>query len=223
MEPAKKGDRQKLSEWTIKYLSELHKHTEHKNWEKLEKLLSMANNMGVPSTQLQKSWTALARYQKQQHQLASALVSFASARFYNVDNAILLYEILDCLNKYINETGTQLSREDLAHLEHGLYRLYTFQKTRPKTPDVDLQLAKELLTRIRHAKSDAPSKLKTPATTNVFRIFSALYPNMSQEEVKVEFARIVAPLVRKKLSEGNTDKPPGKKRSKKGKQKKKDK
>jgi hypothetical protein len=206
-----KMDLKKLNSYALK------EHLKTKNWEKIEEMLPAAEVAGVSAGQLKKTWFALGQHQKEDDKLVSALVSFSSARKHDLDNSSILTEILDCLSGFIDRFEDKFSREDLLHLEYGLDRLYSFQKTRPNKEDENLRRAKELLTRIRYKKEDAPSKRETPATPYVFRVYAALHPDMTFEEVKVEFARVVAPLIRKKLSanEKQSSKPKEKKSEKK--------
>jgi hypothetical protein len=50
-----------------------------------------------------------------------------------------------------------------------------------------------------------PSKRKTPATHRVLTIFAVFNPGMTEAEVQVEFAKVIAPLFRKKLAELNRE------------------
>ncbi len=207
-------DRTTKQEWKQKYALALSQNLEKGNWEKVQELLPAAENIGVSSRQLQKTWTNFGIHQKNQNNLVSAVVSFASARRHALDNNQILAELLLCLGGFIERFESKFSREDLVHLEYGLDRVYSFQKTRPKTSDANLQRAKELLAYIRAQKQVAPSKQETPATHHVLRIFAALHPDMTFDEVKVEFARVVAPLIRRKLAESK--KPTAKKPSSTG-------
>lgn len=209
-------DLKKLNSYALK------EHLNKKNWEKIEELLPAAEVAGVSAGQLKKTWFALGQHQKEDDKVVSALVSFSSARKHDLDNSSILTEILDCLSGFIDRFEDKFSREDLLHLEYGLDRLYSFQKTRTTKEDENLRRAKELLTRIRYKKEEAPSKRETPATPYVFRVYAALHPDMTFEEVKVEFARVVAPLIRKKLVEtdnkiGSPKSIPQKKKRKKSK------
>lgn len=156
-----------------------------------------------------------------QDNLVAVIVSLASARKHAIDdNKIFPAQLLDSLIVFIDKNEKKLSIEDYVRLEYGLERVYSFQKTRPKSDDININKAKNLLTRIRYKKEEAPSKKKSSITPEVTRIYSALYPDMTHEEVKVEFARIAAPFIRTKMAElkekkNVTDKKVEKKRKKK--------
>jgi hypothetical protein len=183
------------------------------NWERLEAELPAAENIGVANKQLQKAWIELGVHQKRQDKLVSALVSFASARIHDLDNNRILAEILECLEGFISAFESKFSREDLVRLEYGLNRVYLFHKSRSETSEENLRKAKELLKRIKAKKEFAPLRRETPATQHVLRIYGALYPGMTEAEVQVEFAKVVAPIFRKKLAEvkQNPSAPGGKK------------
>jgi hypothetical protein len=78
-----------------------------------------------------------------------ALVSFASARVHDLDNARILAEILECLEGFISDFKLKFSREDLVHLEYSLNRVSAFHKPKPVTSEENLRKAKELLKRIK--------------------------------------------------------------------------
>ncbi len=208
-------DLKKLNTFALKEL------LKKKNWEKIEELLPAAEQFGVSGRLLQKTWTELGQHQKKDDKLVSAIESFSSARKHDLGNSSILSEIFDCLSGFIDRFENKFSREDLLHLEYGLDRLYSFQKTKIKKEDENLRRAKELLTRIRYKKEEAPSKRETPATPYVFRVYAAIHHDMTFEEVKVEFARVVAPLIRKQLAEKEKELPKSKKKKKNKKKNKK--
>jgi hypothetical protein len=187
-------------EFKKKYSNAANQVSRDTDWDEIAKFLKVAEDNKIPDNQLKKAWTDLARDQIEKNDLTSALISLSSARRHALDDQQLLAEILKCLAGVYAVFQAKFSREDLLHLESALNRLYSFHKTRENTTEENLERAKELLTSIEHSKQLAPSLAKTPATQDVLRIYSALYPNMTQEEVAAEFARIVAPLIREELS-----------------------
>ena len=203
MKPTAKNNAESKREVKKIYTIAVQEYLKKGDWEKLEAELPAAENIGVARKQLQKAWIQLGEHQKVQEKLVSALVSFASARVHDLDNARILAEILECLERFISAFESKFSREDLVHLEYSLNRVYTFHKTRPQTSEENLRKAKELLKRIKALKEFAPSKRETPATQHVLTIYGALYPGMTEAEVQVEFAKVVAPLFRKKLADLN--------------------
>lgn len=171
------------------------------SWDKVEDLLLSIESMKISPNKLKKGWADLAYEQMHQDNLVAVIVSLASARKHALDDNKIFAQLLDSLIVFIDKNEKKFSIEDYVRLEYGLNRIYSFQKTRTKTDDININKAKELLTRIRYKKEEAPSKKKSSVTPEVTRIFSALYPDMTHEEVKVEFARIAAPFIRKKLTE----------------------
>ena len=190
------------------------------SWDKVEDLLLAIESMKISPNKLKKGWTDLAYDQMHQDNLVAVIVSLASARKHAIDDNKIFAQLLDSLIVFIDKNEKKFSIEDFVRLEYGLNRVYSFQKTRPKSDDININKAKDLLTRIRYKKEEAPSKKKSSVTPEVTRIFSALYPDMTHEEVKVEFARIAAPFIRMKMAELKekkkvTDKKVEKKRKKK--------
>ncbi len=191
-----------------------------RSWDKVEDLLLAIESMKISPNKLKKGWTDLAYDQMHQDNLVAVIVSLASARKHAIDDNKIFAQLLDSLIVFIDKNEKKLSIEDYVRLEYGLNRVYSFQKTRPKSDDININKAKNLLTRIRYKKEEAPSKKKSSITPEVTRIYSALYPDMTHEEVKVEFARIAAPFIRTKMAElkekkNVTDKKVEKKRKKK--------
>ncbi len=190
MKTPAKIDRKSKLEWKKKYSFALTQHLKNNNWEKIEELLPAAESFGVSARQLQKAWTELGQQQKKDDKLVSALVSFAAARKHALDSNQLFSEILDCLTGFIDLFEKKFSREDLVLLEYGINRVYSFQKLQPSSNDQILSRAKELQIRIKDLLIFAPSKPETVASPNVQRIYAALYSDMTQDEVRTEFARL---------------------------------
>ncbi|MHB1050618.1 MAG: hypothetical protein ACYC09_11095 [Bacteroidota bacterium] len=193
-----------------------------KNWEKIEEVLPAAEQFGVSGRLLQKTWTELGQHQKGSDKLVTAIESFSHARKHSIENEKIFVQITESLSGFVTRFERQFSREDLVRLEFAFERVYTFHKNKSHFPKDVIDRAKSVLDQIRLQKEVAPSKIETPASSNVFRIFAALYPGMTQPEVEAEFARIVAPLVRRRMAELK-DKPKKKAKASGGKKPPKDK
>lgn len=190
MKTTKIIDQKSKLEWKKKYSFALTQHLKNSNWEKIEELLPAAESYGVSAQLLQNAWTELGQHQKKDDKLVSALVSFAAARKHALDNNHLFSELLDCLTGFIDLFEPKFSREDLVLLEYGLDRVYSFQKLQPNSNEPIFFRAKELQIRIKDLLIFAPSKAETVASPNVQRIYAALYSDMTQDEVRTEFARL---------------------------------
>jgi hypothetical protein len=64
----------------------------------------------------------------------------------------------------------------------------------------------------KHLVHSAPSREETPATHRVEYIYNALYGDMTIDEIRAKFARIMAPYFRQKLEEDAKKKKRGSKK-----------
>lgn len=178
----------------------IRQHIDSKDWDRLADAMISAGKVGVAPTLQKKAWIHIAEYRQHQGNHAASVIAFNSARSLAVDDKRILEKMLASLQNFYRAHDSDFSREDLLRLQEPLDRLINYYVVHRKSRIGNLQQATELKERIALRMVEAPSKEETPATYEVEEIRAALYPSMTIEEVRAEFARIVEPLIRERLA-----------------------
>jgi hypothetical protein len=178
-----------------------------KDWPKLAEVLISAETYGVTKGLQRKGWYLVGQYEYERENLPAAIVSFNSARSIDPVNLNILDGFFSSYLAYFEKHESVFSREDLLILEGPIKRMVNYYQVHQSIPDKNIQIAKELLKRIRLRRRNAPSKEETPETHHVIRIFDGLYPKMAPAEIQAEFANLVVPLIRDYLEKKPKDKP----------------
>jgi hypothetical protein len=129
----------------------------------------------------------------------SAIIAMNSARSLQPKDKPTLKRLVRQLGAFYEENESIFSREDLLLLQEPIVRIEAFHRLQQGRDEADLEVARNLIQRIRSKINNAPSKIESRVTHHVVRIESALYTSMTPEEVRAEFARIIAPTVREML------------------------
>jgi hypothetical protein len=183
------------------YTEAIRQNIAKKDWTKLADVMMEAEKVGVGKTLRRRGWYHLGLYEAERGNHPSAIIAFNSARFGQPGDKPVLKELFAQLEAFYVANESVFSREDLLLFEEPIEMIEGFCRLRSKKDDANLDRARKLIQRIQAKVNDAPSKRETPVTHHVVRIHSALYSNMTPEEVRAEFARIIAPTLREMLKE----------------------
>jgi hypothetical protein len=108
------------------------------------------------------------------------------------------------LEKFYREESPHFSQEDLVIFSQPIEKLIALYSYHLKSKKFDLVRAQFLHDLITSRIPDAPTIAHSEVGPKVKEIVDALYPDsMTREEVKVELARILLPLVREKYEEAS--------------------
>jgi hypothetical protein len=170
-----------------------------KDWQKLSEVMIGAEKVGVRKVLRKTGWVQVGRFEASKGNHPSAIVAFNSARVLDPHPSNILGWMYEEVEAFCGDFEGRFSRQDLLVLAQALERVRAFHSLHSKVP-VDVQdKGKSIAHWIESRLSNAPLKEETPATHHVQHIYSALYPPMTIEEVRAEFARIVEPLIRERL------------------------
>jgi hypothetical protein len=188
---------------------------ETKNWKHLSAIMPVADKYKIARSLRLKGWKHLAGYYYENEKHIDAIVAFNKARQVALGDEQAIRGLFNSLIAVYNEQRENFSREDLVLLENQIDRLISFYTIHLPIEKAVIEDAEKLHTRIKVHLHSASSKEETPATHRVEYIYNALYGDMTIEEIRAEFARIMAPYFREKLEEDAINKKKKKRGSKK--------
>jgi hypothetical protein len=185
----------------------------NKNFKKLADLVDLADKYGVNKRVRFKSWKAVGVYWMDGWHFADASIAFNSARRIQPLKIKIVKLQFDCLGRFVREYRDVFSFSDLSKIEVELERILEFYKTKKLWNHPAIKGGRGLFDTIIELKSRAKEAIETPATHITDRIVDALYTNVSMDEVRADFARIITPYLLEKIAED--DDKAGKKKKKK--------
>ena len=170
-----------------------------KDWEKLSEVMIGAEKVGAAKKLRGEGWYRVGLHEAEKGNHPSAIIALNSSRTLRRKPGIVLEKMFEELERFCEDFDGIFSRADLHMLSLATERVGGFISYHPKVSSAIVERARQISAWIESRLSTAQDKEETPATHHVQRIYSALYPPMTIEEVRAEFARIVEPLIRKRL------------------------
>ncbi|MCK5573038.1 MAG: hypothetical protein KAJ12_09770 [Bacteroidetes bacterium] len=170
-----------------------------KDWEKLSDVLIGAEKVSAGKNLRAEGWYRVGLYEAERGNHPSAIIALNSARTLTRKPEISLEKMFEELERFCEDFDGDFSRADLYMLSLATERVGGFISFHQEVSGDLVEKARQLSSWIESRLSTAPVKKETRATHHVQRIYSALYPPMTIEEVRAEFARIVEPLIRERL------------------------
>ncbi len=170
-----------------------------------------------------RGWQLTADYRAGQGNQIETIIAFNSARQCSLDNRRSLTGLFDGLSAFFNANRSDFSKHDLELLLDPLQRITEFYKIRKLWDSPPVRFGRRIAQEIERQKELAPDKIEGPATHKAERIVSALSQNVTKEEVRADFARLIAPVFREIIAKEEAVEEEAKnKKSKKKSQSKKD-
>jgi hypothetical protein len=191
------------------------------DWERLPDLLPLGHKHRVAGGLQTKGWLLLGDHLAAGGDSVGAILSYNSARIISLHDKNILDKLFGNLTDFYESFHSHFSREDLVLFKDTLVRIIGFYRIRKEEKLLQfVEAGSAFIHRVQRQLDIAPSKVETVATFKVNQIHSALYTSMTAEEVRAEFARLVAPIIREeyqkrvKEKEGKKKKGPKKPPSK---------
>ena len=181
------------------YAEAIRQNIANQDWTKLADVMMEAEKAGVRKELRRRGWYHLGLSEAERGNHPAAIIALNSARALDPDPEKTLNRMLEEVEAFCQDFVGRFSRQDLYMLSKSLERLASFHSFHSKVPAAVHDKQKRLAHWIEDQLRIALEKEETPASHHVERIYAALYPPMTIEEVRAEFARIVEPLVRERL------------------------
>ena len=170
-----------------------------KDWSRLADVMTEAEKAGVGKELRKRGWYHVGLYEAERGNHPAAIAALNFARILDAKPGATLEKIVEEIEAFCQDFNGRFSRQDLYMLAKGLDRIVSFHSFHVKVPRAVQEKGKRLGVWIEDQQRTALDKEETPATHHVQRIYAALYPPLTIEEVRAEFARIVEPLIRERL------------------------
>lgn len=193
-EHQKSKDLQKIA--TLSVRAALNK----KDFKKLADLVELADQHGVNAALRCRAWKSVADHWRKQGYFSEAAVAYNAARVLTPTNPKIITAFFQTVDDFINEYRTRFSSTDLIPLKEQILRILEFYKAKKMWDAPPINLGKRLLRRLDYVIAETKPAKETPATHKTDHIVKALRSNVSFEEVKADYARIIAPVFREMMA-----------------------
>ena len=170
-----------------------------KDWSRLADVMTEAEKAGVGKELRKRGWYHVGLYEAERGNHPAAIAALNFARILDAKPGATLEKIVEEIEAFCQDFGGKFSRQDLYMLAKGLDRIVSFHSFHVKVPRAVQEKGQRLAVWIEDQQRTAPDKEEPPATHHVQQIYAALYPPLTIEEVRAEFARVVEPLIRERL------------------------
>ena len=170
-----------------------------KDLPKLIDTMAEAEKAGVGKTLRRKGWFALGQFEAEKGNHPAAIIALNSARVLEAHPESALVLMFDEVEAFCHDFLGRFSRQDLFMLSKAIERIESFYSYHSEITAAARDGVNEIRRWIEDQLKIAEEKEETPASHHVQRIYAALYPPMTAEEVRAEFARLVEPLFRERL------------------------
>jgi hypothetical protein len=189
---------------------------EKREYHRLSEWIELADEYGVKKSLRYKAWNILGTQWKADRNFVDAAIALNAARRIKPLQITTVKLLFDCIALFVEENRMIFSQSDLTKIELELERILEFYKVKKLWTHPVIKSGRDLFHQIFMLKQTAKDIVETPATHKTDRIVKALRSNVSFQEVKADYARIIAPILRELLAkEIDEENPKEKKRSKK--------
>ena len=192
------------------------KHIADENWDELDTLMPQADKYNCAKSLRRVGWMGVGDYRLNGNRVAEAVEAYNRARIVFPTDRDILHRLFKSLDAVCEQFKQNFSRQDLRKLEEPIEMFVNIYELKGMGDTEPILQGRQILQKIRFLIYDAPWKKETPATHAVQHIYDALYTGMTTEEVRAEFARLMAPVFREIIDKENPDDAkPKKKKTKK--------
>lgn len=172
-----------------------------RDYNKLIKLSEISNSSGISIGRKIKLWTEIGKHWKDKGNNLESSVAFSAARALNPDNDEILEELFQAINLFLSEFRNDLTVSELESLEYQVANLVDFYKGTEIWNSPAIKIGKHILKRTAYLRSIIKPVTKVPTASKTTRLLIALRENATFEDVKAEYARIMAPIFRELIAE----------------------
>jgi hypothetical protein len=172
-----------------------------KDHKKLEGLAEIADKYGVNKTLRHRAWKLLGTHWMGEGHFVEAAIALNSARQADPLKMDTVKLLIQCLGGFVNDYRETFSSSDLSKIEDELDRILNFYKVKNLWRHPATNVGKELLHDVVQLKVSAKESTETPATHKTDRIVNALHTNVSMDEVRADFARLITPYLLERIAE----------------------
>ena len=172
-----------------------------KDWEKLSEAMPATVEYPVEISLQSKGWLLLGSYYEEKEKLVDAIKAFNKARVTDPAVVIVFDKLFSSINSFYDKNRKLFSKSDLEKLKEALLPIWNYHQINFPQQSTSITNHKNIFSKLDYRiKFEATEAVETPMTYPVQVIHDALYGDMTQEEVRAEFARLLAPVIREELA-----------------------
>lgn len=190
-------------------------------WDQLKDLLTTAGENDLSNQKRTLGWLILGNHYSQQNNLSEAIIAYNHARVSTLNDPIPFDHLIGAIWRMYQSFHGELSRDAVILLKDLLERLINYYKIHNPIFSPSVFAGQHLIMALREHVGIAPVSGSEKVERKINEIYNALYSDMTIEEVRAEFARIMAPHFRDRMEQmekdesGDDEKPKKKRGSKK--------
>lgn len=183
------------------------------NVEKLQAVLPLADENGLSKELRFQGYMIVGENHLEDSKFVEATINLNKARIIFPDNLGTTEKLRKAFLEFFEKFKNIFSINDLLVFEDTIIGIFNYYSVYFPAHQFLISGLQELLEKIRYrAKYLAVTAEETAVTFKVKVIHDALYGDMTIEEMRAEFARIIEPALREKLKEKEEEKSPKSKR-----------
>ena len=173
---------------------------EKEEWQKLIHALPVTEDARISSSLLRKAWLYGAEYLFEKKDWVSAITFFNKVRSINPATISVFDKLIQAFGFFYEQFKEKFSKQDLIKLRDPLILMLDYHQVNFPKHQPLVEIGQELIQKIDYKINYvAAEKLETPATFKVQQIYNAIYDDMTYEQLRSEFTRIIEPTVRELL------------------------
>ena len=173
---------------------------ENKEWQKLIAALPVAEEAKISTSLLRKAWIYGGEYLFEKKDWVNVITFYNKARSINPSTVLVFDKLIQAFNLFFEQFKDKFSKQDLKTLRDPLILMIDYHEINFPKHQPLIEIGKELIQKIDYKiKYVATDQVETVATFKVQQIYNAIYDDMTFEQLRSEFARIIEPTVRELL------------------------
>ena len=174
---------------------------ENQEWDKLIVALPTAEEQGVSIDLLEKGWTLSGDYLFQKSEWSGAVLAYNKAKKLNPRMVYVYDKIIESIDRFYINNKELFGKDDLLKLVPTIQSLIDFYYTHFGRTD-SVQKGNELIQKINYRiEFVAKDAVETAVSFRVGQIVDALDKDVPMQQVHQDIAKILLPLIRKKLKQ----------------------
>lgn len=186
------------------FTDRIRSHIANNKWEALIKLFPGAEDAGVANTLLKSASKKVGEYLYSSNRYYEAILLSNKARSRDPKNRPIFQLFVNAVLKFFNNYVEEFSKNDLAEFKQTILSIIDFHKLKypahRKVVDSTEHMFRRMDYRIKHVARDVD---ESKVTNRVQQIKNSLYGDMTSEEVRQEFAKLLVPKLREILDAGD--------------------
>ena len=180
----------------------IQKNIKDKDWQKLSEAMLVTKEYPIAKSLRFRGWFLVGNYYEEQENFADAIKAYNKARVIKPSVVTVFDKMIAAADAFYAYSRELFSKSDLEKLREALLPILNYHEINFPEQRSVVEIGKSLIKRINYRiKFEAADAVETKVTYPVQIIYDALYGDMTEDQVRNEFARLLSPILREKISE----------------------